>query len=210
MRRRKWVLLEKVLGPSRILRAWRPASHRGIGKSRRGIREDAAQTPVFCWSSGWPNAGRRVGAWKKSSTRASRVGNGTDGGQFWCEPQTFMNSSGEAVGDSVDFYRLAAPWAGLLVVVTMRICRWAKLRLRPGGSSGGHHGLESIATAPPATKILRGCGSGSAPAAAGAEITDYVLGRFNSTERGADGYNLAWRGVRPGGMLAGPPAYRKR
>src|SRR5207302_6826641 len=59
-----------------------------------------------------------------------------------CEPQTYMNSSGEAVAAVVDFYRV--PLARLLVVVDDADLPLGELRLRPGGSSGGHHGLESI------------------------------------------------------------------
>src|ERR1035438_8600387 len=59
-----------------------------------------------------------------------------------CEPQTYMNSSGEAVGSVMAFYRV--PPADLLVVVDDADLPVGELRLRPGGSSGGHHGLESI------------------------------------------------------------------
>lgn len=59
-----------------------------------------------------------------------------------CEPQTFMNLSGEAVGALVKFYQL--PLLKLVVAVDDADLPLGEIRLRPGGSSGGHHGLESI------------------------------------------------------------------
>jgi PTH1 family peptidyl-tRNA hydrolase len=59
-----------------------------------------------------------------------------------CEPQTFMNLSGEAVGALVKFYQL--PLKQLIVAVDDADLPLGEIRLRPGGSSGGHHGLESI------------------------------------------------------------------
>ena len=64
---------------------------------------------------------------------------------------------------------------------TMRICRLGELRLRPGGSSGGHHGLESIEQHLGTREYARlriGIGRQSGAR----EITGYVLGRFSSTE----------------------------
>jgi len=57
-------------------------------------------------------------------------------------PQTFMNASGEAVGALVDFYRV--PLARVLVAVDDADLPLGEIRLRARGSSGGHHGLESI------------------------------------------------------------------
>src|SRR5207245_8720987 len=59
-----------------------------------------------------------------------------------CEPQTFMNSSGESVAAVVNFYRIAL--ARLLVILDDADLPLGQVRLRPSGSSGGHHGLESI------------------------------------------------------------------
>src|ERR1017187_4547017 len=95
-----------------------------------------------------------------------------------CEPQTYMNSSGAAVGLVVAFYRV--PLSGLLVVVDDADLPLGEIRLRPGGSSGGHHGLESIEQHLGTREYARlrvGIGRSGAR-----EITGYVLGRFNSTE----------------------------
>ena len=56
-----------------------------------------------------------------------------------------------------------------------------EMRLRPGGSSGGHHGLESIEQHLGTREYARlRVGIGRQDGAR--EITGYVLGRFSSTE----------------------------
>ena len=50
--------------------------------------------------------------------------------------------SGRAVGALVDFYQL--PLNRLLIVVDDADLPLGELRMRGSGSSGGHHGLESI------------------------------------------------------------------
>ncbi len=59
-----------------------------------------------------------------------------------CQPQTFMNESGQAIGAVMSFYQ--APPARLLVAVDDADLALGQIRLRGEGSSGGHHGLESI------------------------------------------------------------------
>src|SRR5262249_8710291 len=68
----------------------------------------------------------------------ARVGGGErdSGGVLLCEPQTFMNSSGEAVSTALAFYRV--PQKRLLVVVDDADLPMGEIRLRPSGSSGGH------------------------------------------------------------------------
>lgn len=58
------------------------------------------------------------------------------------KPQTFMNLSGEAVVQLVRYHRVE--FTDLLVVVDDADLPLGTLRLRPEGSSGGHHGLQSI------------------------------------------------------------------
>jgi len=61
------------------------------------------------------------------------------------KPQTFMNDSGRAVTPLVRFYQIAP--ADLLVIYDDLDLPFATLRLRPEGSAGGHHGMESIISA---------------------------------------------------------------
>lgn len=97
----------------------------------------------------------------------------------FCKPQTFMNLSGEAVGALVGFYRL--PQARLLVAVDDADLPLGEIRLRPGGSSGGHHGLESIAEHLGSREFARlriGIGRQDGKR----EITGHVLGRMSPGE----------------------------
>lgn len=99
-----------------------------------------------------------------------------------CEPQTYMNSSGEAVGPLLAFYQL--PPGRLLVVVDDADLPLGELRLRPRGSSGGHHGLESIEQHL-GTRDFARLRIGIGRAAGTREITGYVLGRFAAAEAAA-------------------------
>ena len=57
------------------------------------------------------------------------------------KPQTYMNDSGVAVADLVRFYKLDP--ADLLVICDDLDLPLGRVRLRPNGSAGGQHGLES-------------------------------------------------------------------
>jgi PTH1 family peptidyl-tRNA hydrolase len=96
-----------------------------------------------------------------------------------CEPQTFMNLSGETVGALKDFYQ--SPLKQILVAVDDADLPLGEIRLRKSGSSGGHHGLESIEQHLASREFARlrigiGRKDGSR------EITNYVLGKFDSSE----------------------------
>jgi len=59
------------------------------------------------------------------------------------KPQTFMNNAGQSVGSLARFFRL--PAEQILAVYDDLDLPLGALRLRPGGGSGGHRGLGSIA-----------------------------------------------------------------
>jgi PTH1 family peptidyl-tRNA hydrolase len=120
-------------------------------------------------------------AWNYEKKFNARVARGERGGNraLLCEPQTYMNSSGEAVGALAAFYRILP--GRLLVIVDDADLPLGEIRLRPGGSSGGHHGLESIEQHLGTRDYARlRIGIGRADGAR--EITDYVLGRFSPAE----------------------------
>jgi PTH1 family peptidyl-tRNA hydrolase len=115
---------------------------------------------------------------RKFQSRLARTGR--DGRTVvLCQPQTFMNLSGEAVGSLMDFYRL--PVGRLLVVVDDADLPLGEIRLRTGGSSGGHHGLESVEQHL-ATREYARLRIGIGRRDGGREITDYVLSRFSAEE----------------------------
>jgi len=96
-----------------------------------------------------------------------------------CEPQTFMNLSGETVGALKDFYQL--PLAQILIVADDADLPVGTIRLRANGSSGGHHGLESIEQHVASREFARlKIGIGRKEGLR--EITNHVLGKFDSAE----------------------------
>jgi PTH1 family peptidyl-tRNA hydrolase len=120
-------------------------------------------------------------AWTHEKTYNARLASAQRNSRrvLLCEPQTYMNSSGEAVGAVIAYYQV--PLTGLLVVVDDADLPLGEIRLRPGGGSGGHHGLESIEQhlgTPEYARLRIGIGRQSGTR----EITGYVLGRFGSTE----------------------------
>ena len=58
------------------------------------------------------------------------------------KPQTFMNKSGQAVASLARFYKI--PVDQILVVYDDLDLPFGSLRLRPGGGTGGHKGMDSI------------------------------------------------------------------
>lgn len=58
------------------------------------------------------------------------------------KPITYMNLSGEAVRQAVDFYKI--PPSHVLVVSDDTALPVGRLRIRMKGSAGGHNGLKSI------------------------------------------------------------------
>src|SRR6516225_383433 len=58
------------------------------------------------------------------------------------KPLTFMNESGQAVGELLRYYKI--DWGALLVVVDEAQLPLGRLRARARGSAGGHNGLKSL------------------------------------------------------------------
>jgi PTH1 family peptidyl-tRNA hydrolase len=123
------------------------------------------------WRVRWVNE-------KKFNARVARC-NRDDRTALLCQPQTYMNASGEAVAAVVSFYH--ATTSRLLIVVDDADLTLGELRLRPGGSSGGHHGLESIEQHL-GTRDYARLRVGIGRQGAVREITGHVLSRFSSTE----------------------------
>ena len=121
-------------------------------------------------------------AWKPEKKFDARVARVERDGRrlFLCEPTTFMNASGEAAGALVKFHKV--PVGQVLVAVDDADLPLGSLRLRPDGSSGGHHGLESIEhhLGTRAYARLRiGIGRRATDQR---EITDWVLAPFRKEE----------------------------
>lgn len=92
------------------------------------------------------------------------------------KPQTFMNNSGEAIGEAAKFYKI--PPQNIIVLSDDISLDVGKIRIRRKGSAGGHNGLKSIIAHLgsedfPRVKI----GVGKKPNAY-MDLADWVLGRF--------------------------------
>ena len=124
------------------------------------------------WNARWTNERKFNARVARAERNGVRV--------LLCQAQTFMNLSGEAVGALKNFYQLQ-PQSELLVAVDDADLPLGEIRLRAEGGSGGHHGLESIEQHLATREFARlRIGIGRKDSAR--EITDYVLGRFDSTE----------------------------
>jgi len=122
--------------------------------------------------------GVRLALEKKFEARLARTE--VDGRRvLLCQPQTYMNASGDAVGAVVSFYRVSLD--RLLVIVDDADLPLGELRLRTSGGTGGHHGLESIERCLGSQNYARlRIGIGRRDNLR--QITGHVLGRFESTE----------------------------
>jgi PTH1 family peptidyl-tRNA hydrolase len=96
------------------------------------------------------------------------------------EPTTYMNLSGRTVQQALAFYDLT-PRDGLIVLDDVALpC--GRLRLRAGGSSGGHNGLKDIERALGTIDYPR-LRIGIDPPPPRVPQKDYVLGRFTEAQR---------------------------
>lgn len=120
------------------------------------------------------------------------------------KPLTFMNLSGNAVQAAMAFYQLSPK--DILIVLDDLALPCGKIRLRPGGSSGGHNGLRDIERVLGTNQYPR-LRLGIDPAPPRVPGKDYVLGRFSPEQRKllepakdrATGAILTWidKGIEP-------------
>ena len=112
--------------------------------------------------------------WKARAAKIADIGDGV----LVAEPTTFMNLSGWAVREIAAFHKLSPP--DLLVVVDDADLPLGRLRMRTGGSAGGHNGLKSIIQELGTFEFPRlRVGVGRQPG----ELKNHVLGRFSDEER---------------------------
>jgi len=95
------------------------------------------------------------------------------------QPLTYMNLSGRAVQAAMAFYQLSP--ADVLIVLDDIALPCGKLRLRAGGSSGGHNGLKDIERVLGTDQYPRLRIGVDAPPPRVPQ-KDYVLGRFSDEQ----------------------------
>ena len=99
-------------------------------------------------------------------------------------PQTYMNLSGEAVGEAARFYKI--PSDHVLVIYDDVSLPLGKLRIRDKGSAGGHNGIKSIDKAlstPKYARVRMGVGHAQRGAHAHDNTVNWVLGGFGPDQR---------------------------
>ena len=95
------------------------------------------------------------------------------------KPLTFMNESGQAIGELTRYFRIEI--ADLLVIVDEVQLPLGKLRARATGSAGGHNGLKSVIAhlGQEFSRLRIGVGRGDD---ARRDLADHVLARFDADE----------------------------
>ena len=91
------------------------------------------------------------------------------------KPQTYMNLSGESVGQAARFYKI--PPEHVLVISDDISLPIGKLRIRGGGSAGGHNGLKNIIQHLGSDRFPRIKVGVGMPENADYDIADWVTGR---------------------------------
>jgi PTH1 family peptidyl-tRNA hydrolase len=104
----------------------------------------------------------------------------TDTDVLFVKPLTFMNLSGQAIGELMRFYKIDLP--DVLIVCDDVNLPLGRLRVRATGTEGGHNGLRSIAGALGTIDYARlrvGVGRGDMRR----DLADHVLARFEPDEQ---------------------------
>ena len=96
------------------------------------------------------------------------------------KPETFMNSSGEAIGEACAFYKI--PPENVIVLHDEISFEPGRFRIRRKGSAGGHNGLKSIIahlSSDEFPRIKIGVGQKPTP---DYDLINWVLGRFSQDD----------------------------
>ena len=124
-----------------------------------------------------------AGAWRiKFQAQTAQVVLGGQG-VLLLKPLTYMNLSGEAIGQAARFYKLPADH--VLVISDDTDLPLGKLRIRKSGSAGGHNGLKSIIAHLGTDQFPRlkiGVGGKPHP---DYDMADWVLGQFQGQDKKA-------------------------
>ncbi len=127
---------------------------------------------------------REIGAeWRASASFKGELATGVFAGQkvLLLKPMTYMNLSGDSVAPVVRYHN-ATP-ADLLVISDDIDLSVGRLRIRVGGSAGGHNGLKSIIErvgTPAFTRLRVGVGRDTHDRS---EVIGHVLGKFDPATR---------------------------
>ena len=96
------------------------------------------------------------------------------------KPQTFMNNSGESVGEAARFYKI--PPENIVIISDDISLKPGKMRIRRKGSAGGHNGLKSIIAhlgSENFPRVKLGVGDRENP---DHSLADFVLSKFSKED----------------------------
>ncbi|MCX8083882.1 MAG: aminoacyl-tRNA hydrolase [Calditerrivibrio sp.] len=99
---------------------------------------------------------------------------------YLVKPQTYMNLSGKSVVEICGYFDI--PFTNMVVVHDDLDMEFGKIKIKKGGSSGGHRGVDSIIAASGWDDFIRvkmGIGK-----PVNKDISGYVLSEFDRTEKG--------------------------
>ena len=158
----------------------------GLGNPGRGYANNRHNIGFICLN----HFARTQGIRFDKKQGKARIGTGEVTGVkvVLARPQTYMNRSGESVSHLIRRYDIDLD--DLLVIHDDLDLPLGKLRLRQGGGSGGHKGIESIISCLGSQDFIRlrvGIGrpmaTGGGNEISDADIIDYVLSDFSAQER---------------------------
>ena len=99
---------------------------------------------------------------------------------FFLKPLTYMNLSGEAVIDAVNYYKIDPK--NIIVLVDDIDIPFGRVKVKKGGSSGTHNGLKSIIYNLETDEFPRiKLSVGKCPE--NIDLKDFVLSKFSSSEK---------------------------
>ncbi|MGN0342362.1 MAG: aminoacyl-tRNA hydrolase [Roseburia sp.] len=97
------------------------------------------------------------------------------------KPMTFMNNSGESIGEATGFYKIDTD-SELVVIYDDISLTPGRIRVRKKGSAGGHNGIKNI-IAHTGTQVFPRVKVGVGEKPEGWDLADHVLGHMSKEER---------------------------
>ncbi len=157
-----------------------PCEYLIVGLGNPGARYEATRHNVGFRAVA--RLGREAGIRLDRAKFQALIGKGTVAGHsvVLMQPQTYMNNSGLAVQQAAAFYKL--PPERVLVLFDDIDLDVGRLRIRRGGSAGGHNGVKSIIACLGSQEFPRikiGVGAKPHP---DYDLADWVLSRFTVQE----------------------------
>ena len=122
-------------------------------------------------------------SWKRSSSFKGEIATAVVDGQkvMLVKPHTFMNLSGECIAPVLKYHNATA--ADLVVVSDDIDLPTGKLRIRKGGSAGGHNGLKSVIEKVGTQDFIRLRLGVGREGRSRSSVIGHVLGKFTAADR---------------------------